>query len=331
VSSLVLIAPDPEASISGGNLYNRGLARALAARGVEVRVVALDGARGALAAAPAGAVVLLDSLYLDVLPALRAAAVGQSVMLLAHWLPSLVRHGGVPPREALSGDEQAALAEADAVVVPSAFMARAVAALGAERAHVVEPAVELPPVAGVPEEGALLRAIAVANVVPGKGLLGLVEALRPALVAGAPLGLTIVGSLEPDRAYAEQCLARAAGVAAIRFAGARSHAQALALVAGSDLFVSASRMESYGMALAEARALGVPIVARAGGNVAAHVDERAGGRLVADEAEVAAECLRLAGDRAELARRRAQARAGRPARSWDDAAAELAAALGITR
>jgi glycosyltransferase involved in cell wall biosynthesis len=249
------------------------------------------------------------------------------VVLLAHWLPSLVTSGGAPPAGALSPAEAAALAEADAIVAPSAFMAKTAAELGAEGpASVVEPGLELAPVP-VRTESDVLRAIVVANVVPGKGVLGLVEALAPGMRAGAPMVLTIVGSLAHDPAYAASCRARAEGVAAMRFVGERPHAETLAMIAASDLLVSASRMESYGMALAEARALGVPIVARAGGNAASHVDERAGGRLVADDAALAAECLLLARDRAERARRAAAARQGRPAvaRSWDAAADDFIA------
>jgi glycosyltransferase involved in cell wall biosynthesis len=78
--------------------------------------------------------------------------------------------------------------------------------------------------------------------------------------------------------------------------------------------------------LAEARALGVPVVARAGGNSAAHVEARAGGVLVHDDNALAAECARLARDRDERGRRRAAARACRPpARRWADAARDLIA------
>jgi glycosyltransferase involved in cell wall biosynthesis len=122
---------------------------------------------------------------------------------------------------------------------------------------------------------------------------------------------------------------RAAEVPSVRLLGPLPHADTLARVAASDVLLSASRMESFGLALAEARALGVPIVARDAGNAAAHVDARAGGVLVADDAELARECVRLAHDPAELARRRAAARALRPpSRSWADAACDFLAAAG---
>ena len=89
----------------------------------------------------------------------------------------------------------------------------------------------------------------------------------------------------------------------------------------SDVFISCSRMESYGMALAEARACGMVVVARAGGNVVQHVDPSSGGQLCADEGEVASACVALARDREALAGRSALAAAGVPrGRSWAEAA-----------
>jgi glycosyltransferase involved in cell wall biosynthesis len=85
-------------------------------------------------------------------------------------------------------------------------------------------------------------------------------------------------------------------------------------------------MEAYGMALAEARAAGVPIIALAAGNAPAHVEPAAGGALCISREEIAAELLRLARDSALLAERDRLARAAIRTRSWDDAAAELIAA-----
>jgi glycosyltransferase involved in cell wall biosynthesis len=319
---VVLIAPPVEGARTGGNLYNRGLVRALRGRGIVVEVVGVEGVVD-------GDCVLVDSLYLEALPAIGN---GNGAGLLAHYLPSLVACGEVPPAESLTEAERAAIAAASRFVAPSAFMASALTALGARgRIDVIEPAVEIGARRPVPPDGERLRAIVVANVVPGKGVLALVETLAPALRAGAPIELTIVGALDADRAYAEACIAAAAGLPSVRFAGELAHEATLDAIAASTLFLSPSRMESYGMALAEARALGVPIVARRGGHAAAHVDARAGGELVDDEAAVAAACIALAGDRDALRRRWDAAQAMRPpSRGWDDAAAEFVTAFERT-
>lgn len=317
----VFVVPDPEATISGGNLYNRGLLGALRAAGVPLRVVSPDEALHS----DDGGRFWVDSLYLDALPRLRRP--GRSLRLVAHYLPSLVAHGAVPPPEALSAAERDALSAAGGFLAPSRYMAQALVALGAppERVHVVAPGLDDAP----PEEplavSAALRAIVVANLVPGKGVLPFLDALVPHL-DGLPLALTVVGSLTMDPAYAAACRARAQD--RVDFTGPLAHAATLARLQASDVLVSSSRMESFGLALAEARALGVPILARAGGNAAAHVDRDAGGRLVESDEALAAECAALARDPAERRARRQAARAARPPRrTWRDAARDFVAQL----
>jgi glycosyltransferase involved in cell wall biosynthesis len=325
----VFVVPELTAMISGGNLYNLGLSSALRAAGAAVLVVDRDGAAAAIADDDH---VWIDSLFLDALPAL--AGRGARVGLLAHYLPSLVARGAVPEAAALGDGERAAIAAAAAFLAPSAYMGRALVALGAaaRRVLVVAPGLEIAP-APADATGDVVAATIVANLVPGKGVLPFLDALARQLDDGAPLRLTIIGSDAFDGAYARACRACVAAtpalVATVRFAGARAHAETLAAIAQSDLLLSPSRMESFGLALAEARAAGTPILARDGGNAAAHVDERAGGQLFFDDETLAAACARLLRDRAELARRRAAAAAGRPPlRRWRDAAAELLAWAG---
>ena len=78
------------------------------------------------------------------------------------------------------------------------------------------------------------------------------------------------------------------------------------------------------MALAEARTIGVPILARAGGNVEAHVNARSGGELVKTHAELARAFLELSRNPSALrARVQAARQLASPARSWFDAARDF--------
>jgi glycosyltransferase involved in cell wall biosynthesis len=156
--------------------------------------------------------------------------------------------------------------------------------------------------------------------VPGKGVLELLRAL-----GDRRCRLAVVGAEDHDPAYAAAC--RAAAPWAV-FLGELSHAETTAVIAASDFLISASRMESFGFALAEARALGVPIVALDRGNARAHVDEASGGLLVATDEALAEACVQLANDEVELARRRHAARTYRPTpRTWADAARDLSLAF----
>lgn len=307
----VFVAPDPTGPISGGNLYNLHLVAALRRRGVAVAVV--DRARAGSAADPGASAAdgfrIIDSLYLADVPRLAPA------WLLLHYLPSLVEG-----RDSLSPPERAAIRSAKGIVVPSPFMADAVARMApdAPPIAVVAPGLDVALRPITPTS----RAILVANVVPGKGIQEFLRALGP-----RRLPLSILGALDRDPPYADACR-RAAARLDVDLLGPRPHAEALALVAASAFLVSPSRMESFGLALAEARALGTPILALDRGNARAHVDDASGGALFATDEALADACVALAADEEERVRRRRAALAHRPApRSWDDAAADFAALL----
>jgi glycosyltransferase involved in cell wall biosynthesis len=164
----------------------------------------------------------------------------------------------------------------------------------------------------------------VANLLPGKGVEPFLSALARSASSKDAFELVIVGSPDADPEYARACVSAAGGDSRIRFSGALEPLALLQELARRDLMISASRMESFGMALAEARTLGVPIAARGGGNVAALVEVAAGGELCRDEGELALAFLSLCRDPDELARRHELARShARPPRSWSDAAREL--------
>ncbi len=134
----------------------------------------------------------------------------------------------------------------------------------------------------------------------------------------------MVGSPDADPEYAHACVSAAGGDPRIRFSGAIEPVALIEELARRDLLISASRMESFGMALRGGRTLGVPIAARRGGNVAALVEAAAGGELCRDEGELALAFLSLCRNPDELSRRHELARRNaRPPRGWSDAAREL--------
>jgi hypothetical protein len=84
------------------------------------------------------------------------------------------------------------------------------------------------------------------------------------------------------------------------------------------------------MVLAEARTLGIPILALSGGNVARLVDPAAGGELLSSHSELAATFRKLCREPSEIRRRRiaAQNHALVP-RSWANVAREFAAIIEL--
>lgn len=312
-------------------MYNRELVGALRERGGNVAVLDLAEAEHAVRAGEPGS-YWVDTLFLEAVPALAERCSGaQRLGLIAHYLPGLVRYGADVTRAELSPEEIAALDAARAFLAPSAFMLRTLAGLGvAERSvAVVEPGTFATGLAPLPAPSATLRALVVAHLVVGKGIDRLLSALATRIEADDRLTLEIVGSVDIDSAYASACHVFSTAPSLrerVTLVGALTPTEVVARLATSDLLLSASRLESFGMALAEARTLGVPIVARPGGNIETLVTPESGGELVSDAASVAAACITLCRNPVELSVRRERARKNaRAARSWAQVADEFLA------
>ena len=305
---LELVVPALDGPVTGGTRFNGQLVAALRRAGHEVVVSEEPTWQG---------IVWVDTLFMD---RVEAWSEHGPVGLLTHWLPSLVRVGEDVAVGELEDDERAALGSAAAFVVPSPFMRDVLMRLGVatERIGIVEPGSEGEPIARVPADR--LRAVLVGNLTEGKGVLELVEALRG--VQG--VSLRIVGSTTADVAYAERVRGAVEDMDA-EVVGAVPHDRCLSIVAESDVLVSASKMESYGMAIADARACGVPVLARRGGNVGQLVGAAAGGEVVPDISALARVVRELAADPDEVARRVAHARAHRRVRAWADVAEDFVA------
>ena len=322
---MLFVAPDASTPISGGTRYDRELLAALDRAGVACAVVDLAGARSLQGGFDFHWV---DSLYLDAFGELAARL--RPIGLVLHYLPSLLQYGSELAPSQLTTAERDALALADGFLVPSAYMAgvleRLLGASASARAPilVVEPGCEVRPAAtAAPVDG--VRALMIANLVENKGVLELLEALRDALRSDDAFELRIVGGARHEPAYAERCRRFAERLPGrIVLEGELPPELVEGRLHASNLMLSASKMESYGMALAEAKAAGIPIIARDAGNARAHV---AVGEIVANVDELAERAVALSRSpdvhRAWLARAQELALASRP-RSWADAARELA-------
>lgn len=114
--------------------------------------------------------------------------------------------------------------------------------------------------------GMPLRLLSVGRLEPYKGADVLLEAFaRVAGSASAPLELVVVGGGSEEAALQE--LAASLGVAErVRFAGPLPPERIAEELVDADLYVQPSRREGFGVALVEAMATGLPVVAtRSGG------------------------------------------------------------------
>jgi glycosyltransferase involved in cell wall biosynthesis len=151
----------------------------------------------------------------------------------------------------------------------------------------------------------------------------LVEALAP--WRDLPWTLTIAGSTSRDADEARRLSAvidRHDMAGRIVLAGEVDGAILSDLLHRSDLFVSASRYEGFGMALAEAIARGLPVVAVAGGAVAEWMDPQAAILMPPDRQDSLSGALGLVlRDPARRARLATGARAARERLpGWQDTA-----------
>ena len=267
--------------------------------------------------------VWVDSLYLAELPRLREGlGPGTRVGLLLHYLPSLLH---VPWAGALSEIELRALQATDVILTPSEYLKQLVETnCPAKRCACVTPGVEVTQPGGALRDGSALM---ICNVTENKGVLPFLREL--AALSPPSFTLAIAGDLQLEAAYAGACRALCEQHAWLRehvsFLGSVPQRELFTRLAHASVLVSASRMESYGMALAEARALGTPILALPGGNIAQHVAAESGGQLAANPRALARVLCDLMSDPAELAVRVTRARASAYARPWTAAAQDFLA------
>ena len=312
--SRCLVAPPLAGPITGGTVYNRELCAAASLLGEPVDVFPLD-APDSAARLSRARLLWIDSLYLDSVAELKRG-VSCPVGLFIHYLPSFVSLGRAARREELTQTERRALGEADAFLVTSEFMREALEPLVAPQQSIMV----MPPgsharlaPAGSAQRAGGPCALLIGNVAPGKGVLPLLEALGEWLRPSDHFQLSIIGSMDIDLEYAGRCRRRVLDSAelarTVKFLGAQSAEQTQLALRRADLLLSASCMESYGMALAEARVTGVAILACAGGNVAEHVSSASGGQLLSDPLQLALACLQLVRKPAELSVRVELARA----------------------
>ncbi len=263
-----LVVPDGidnPARPSGGNVYDRHLARGLAAIGWSVRERAVHGfwqrpgaasfaaLDRALQQIPDGAAVLLDGLVASQAPEVLAPHADRlRLVVIVH----------MPLADPAEGE---ALAAAAAVITTSAWTRRRLLelyGLPPDRVHVAEPGVDAAETAtGTDTGGALL---CVAAVTAGKGHDVLIDAL--ATIIDVPWRCMCVGSLDRDPAFADDVRRRAPG-GRVAFTGPRTGAELDRTYAAADLLVLASRAEAYGMVVSEALARGLPVVATDVGGV----------------------------------------------------------------
>ncbi|MEU1574872.1 glycosyltransferase family 4 protein [Streptomyces collinus] len=340
---------DDPAAPSGGNAYDRRVCLDLPGFGWQVTKHAVAGdwprpgadARTELArtlsALPDGAAVLLDGLVACGVPEIVVPEAERLSMAVLVHLP-LGDETGLDAAVAaeLDAKERTVLRAVPAVIGTSDWAVRRLVShhgLPPERVHVAAPGADIAPLA--PGTDGVSRLLCVAAVTPRKGQHRLVEAL--AAVRELPWSCVCVGSLtqEPEYvAHLRSLIAEHGLQDRLELAGPKSGPALDASYATADLMVLTSYAETYGMAVTEALARGIPVMATDVGGLPEAVgrapDGGVPGILVPPEnpAAIAAELRGWFGEADVRRRLKAAARSRRAAlNGWATTAQSLAAVL----
>jgi glycosyltransferase involved in cell wall biosynthesis len=314
--------------LTGGNVFNRRIVQQARRSGWPLQAVA-----GPLHRARAQA---WDALVWDSLLMEHMARIGaERIALLLHYLPSLEPGLERTRAEALRAAEDHAARLAQLCIPTSRELAEMFAARWPGMpVRVCEPGVAAvfrrrrPRVA---RASAVL--VTVANLLPAKGHEPLLACLER--LGHRPWHWHVVGdgAMDPGVRARLQTRIRQAGLAGrVTFHGALPQRHVAATMRAADLLVQPSEFESYGMALAEAAAVGVPAVAFRVGAAQRLVRHGVtgfvapGGDWDAFERYVRA-LLEDAGMRAEFEHNLA----GVPVRRWDAALADFRLACEALR
>jgi glycosyltransferase involved in cell wall biosynthesis len=240
---------------------------------------ALAATDAALADLPDGSRAVVDGLAFGAMPEVAARhAARLDLTALVHHPLGLEIGLSEAASARLLASERLALRVARRVIVTSPLTARTlVADLGvpAPRITVALPGVDPAPATEVGDRPRRLLCVGTLN--PRKGHLVLLEAL--AALVDLEWRLVCAGSAERDPATAtavRDAVGRLGLGDRVRLVGELDGSGLDAAYADADLLVSASFYEGYGMALTEALARGLPVVAAAGGAVPDTVPAGAG-------------------------------------------------------
>jgi glycosyltransferase involved in cell wall biosynthesis len=347
VGSLVVIVPGQLNTRTGGYIYDRRIVEGLRGRGwrVDVREIdddfphpsarSLERTGALLRSLPDQSLVLIDGLAFGAMPdiASRHASRLRLVALVHHPL-ALETGLDRETAAALQASETRALKAARLVVVTSPATRDGLSRYDVtrDRIEVAQPGTDRAPIAkGSGSSDVAL--LCVAAVVPRKRHERLVAAL--AAIPEHNWRLTCAGSLDRDPASSarlRQMIDERGLQDLVTFAGEEDEAGLARLYDSSDVFVLPSEHEGYGMALAEALARGLPVIATltgAGAELVGRGDDAAGILVEAGNDQQLERALsRVIGDREVRERLSAAARRRRDQLpTWDDTCEQMAGAL----
>ena len=284
------IHPPLEGTVTGGNRYNQGLIRTARRLDIPLDSIEWSGFSDLPALlAPFDSrqdLLLWDSLFLSQLADVTDVGVWPRQAMLVHYLPEANPVLAEPERRQWRQRFHRVAERMRFLLVTGASMAELLRQrIPGCAVFLREPVVD--PIfrqwrwhRRAEGHSGPLRLITVANLLPGKRQLDLLEWLA---CIDSDWQWHLAGEVALDPDYADQLRRRIRELGLsdrVVWHGSLSPKQLAGLMSAMDLFVSYSAFESYGMALAEAAAMGLPILTTDVGETVRLLDGYAGGRII---------------------------------------------------
>ncbi|MEW5900793.1 MAG: glycosyltransferase [Acidobacteriota bacterium] len=272
---MIFVVPESHAQPCGGNLYNQLLLQALKKKGLRIQALSVGRALSGMKKAPVRS-CWVDSLCLNELGHfLKLQGKEQKIYAVIHDLPSFEPGLSPSERRRREARENELLGRVSGFLVTSPWTRSVLAKrhLGRKPILVVPPAPAVLP-SRPHRVGREFAGLMISNLIRRKGVLEFLDCLGRQVKKSDLFTLVIAGrsDIEPD--YARRCLNLMVKHPClkdkVKFLGALRPAQVKRCYESSSVFISSSRLETFGMAIQEARAFGLPVLALEAGYVRHH-------------------------------------------------------------
>ena len=290
-SPLVFVVPGQLGTLTGGSVYNKRMIDTLRQHYKPIDVceldnsfpkptpTALDHAKNALAALPTDSIVVIDGLALGAIPEIVTLEASRLCIVALVHLP-IAKGIGLEQETAIefATSEQRALSACTAIVVTgrTALDMLLTYGLTPNRITVVEPGTN-PASLAIGSQPGELQLLSVATLSPGKGHAILLQAL--ANLVHHQWHLTCVGNLTRYPATVKQVRSLIHEFKLhdrVSLVGELEETELEQYYSKADVFVLPTLLETYGMAVAEALARGLPVISTTTGAIPQLVGNDAG-------------------------------------------------------
>lgn len=326
---LIFVVPTPDDFHSGGNLYNANLIEAL--KSLEYECVIAQPSDLQKLKTTSENFLFWDTLFLDQIKYINPE---EDNWLIVHHLESLHPPNGYASDQWFEEKEADLLKKFDGFIVSSGFTSNYLESKGfqKEKIIVVEPALDRK--AEIPYRNFKgVNALIVANLQERKGIAPFLKRLSN-IELPENLRITLAGSDQFEPEYAQRCknlIERSSTLSKhFNYLGQVSPVNIWRLYQEANLLISTAFMETYGMAIQEAAATGLPLLVLNGGNAANHVKESENGLVGQDLSDLIDKLCRIAenpGFHRSLAKN-AERMAMSNQYTWEEAAKGLIKFLG---